>query len=186
MYFLEKLTGLGVDDGVQINAVFTQLFFMMGLWPAIYAALLIPSARSGNKACLPCMHPTQYCPSACFSRMADLTSMQRFRCIVPSAYNSTNKISTATLSSISVEQIPAWPFVALSFGVGVFGLGPYFALWTPSREAVAPPKPEELEGWNKLALKGTESKIGAWLILAGAVATIAQVYFQPQSCGCLT
>ncbi|KAK9918857.1 hypothetical protein WJX75_007539 [Coccomyxa subellipsoidea] len=119
MYFLEKLTGLGVDDGVQINAVFTQLFFMMGLWPAIYAALLIPSARSGNK-------------------------------------------------------IPAWPFVALSFGVGVFGLGPYFALWTPSREAVAPPKPEELEGWNKLALKGTESKIGAWLIFAGAVATIAQ------------
>jgi hypothetical protein len=40
---------LGVDDGVQINAVFTQLFFIMGLWPAIYAALLIPSARSGNK-----------------------------------------------------------------------------------------------------------------------------------------
>ena len=49
MYFLEKLSGLGVNDGVQINAVFTQLFFVMGLWPCIYAALLIPSARSGNK-----------------------------------------------------------------------------------------------------------------------------------------
>jgi hypothetical protein len=48
MYFLEKLSGLGVNDGVQINAVFTQLFFIMGLWPCIYAALLIPSARSGN------------------------------------------------------------------------------------------------------------------------------------------
>ena len=50
MYFLEKLSGLGVNDGVQINAVFAQLFFIMGLWPCIYAALLIPSARSGNSA----------------------------------------------------------------------------------------------------------------------------------------
>jgi hypothetical protein len=50
MYFLEKLSGLGVNDGVQINAVFTQLFLIMGLWPCIYAALLIPSARSGNSA----------------------------------------------------------------------------------------------------------------------------------------
>ena len=80
------------------------------------------------------------------------------------------------------EQIPAWPFVALSFGVGVFGLGPYFALWTPSREAVAPPKPEELEGWKNLGLKGIESRIGAWLILAGALATIAQVLFYTHSC----
>lgn len=71
--------------------------------------------------------------------------------------------------------------MALSFGVGVFALGPYFALWTPSKEAVAPPKAEELEGWNKLGLKGTESRIGAWLILAGAVATVAQVRFPPHS-----
>lgn len=119
MYFLEKLSGLGVDDGVQVNAVFTQLFFMMGVWPAIYAALLVPSARSGNK-------------------------------------------------------IPAWPFVALSFGVGVFSLGPYFALWTPSKEAVAPPSKEETQGFSRLGLKGTESRIGAWLLLAGAVATVAQ------------
>src|SRR5579875_1935335 len=50
MYFLEKLSGLGVNDGVAINTVFTQLFFVMGIWPAIYAALLIPSARSATKA----------------------------------------------------------------------------------------------------------------------------------------
>jgi hypothetical protein len=50
MYFLQKLAGLGEPDGVAINAVFTQLFFVMGLWPAIYAALLIPSARSATKA----------------------------------------------------------------------------------------------------------------------------------------
>ncbi len=72
-------------------------------------------------------------------------------------------------------QIPAWPFVALSFGVGVFALGPYFALWTPSKEAVAPPSKEEIQGFSRLGLKGTESKIGAWLLLAGAVATVMQV-----------
>lgn len=72
-------------------------------------------------------------------------------------------------------QIPAWPFVALSFGVGVFALGPYFALWTPSREALAPPKPRELEGWRNVGLKGTESSIGSWLILAGALVTVSQV-----------
>ena len=50
MYFLQKLAGLGEPDGVAINAVFTQLFFIMGIWPALYAALLIPSARSATKA----------------------------------------------------------------------------------------------------------------------------------------
>ena len=72
-------------------------------------------------------------------------------------------------------QVPAWPFVAASFGVGVFALGPYFALWTPSREAQAPPPQEELQGWSRLGLKGTESSIGAWLLLAGAIACVGQV-----------
>ena len=62
-YFLEKLVGLGADDGVPINAIFTQLFFIMGVWPLIYTALLIPSGKSAN-------------------------------------------------------GVPAWPFVALSYGVG--------------------------------------------------------------------
>ena len=72
-------------------------------------------------------------------------------------------------------QLPAWPFVAASFGVGIFALGPYFALWAPSREATAPPAPEELQGWRALGLKGTESRIGSWFILAGVVATVGQV-----------
>jgi hypothetical protein len=72
-----------------------------------------------------------------------------------------------------VVQIPAWPFVALSFGVGVFALGPFFALWTPSRGVQAPPE-QELQGWTKLGLKGTESSVGAWLILAGALITVGQ------------
>ena len=48
-YFLEKIVGLGQADGVAINAVFTQLFFVMGIWPMIYTALLIPAGKSGNK-----------------------------------------------------------------------------------------------------------------------------------------
>lgn len=47
-YFLEKLVGLGVDDGVSLNVVFFCLFNLMGVWPAVYAALLTPSGRSAN------------------------------------------------------------------------------------------------------------------------------------------
>ena len=49
MYFLEKLVGLGADDGVKINIVFSNLCFLMGVWPAIYSSLLLPTAKSGNK-----------------------------------------------------------------------------------------------------------------------------------------
>ncbi|KAI7835501.1 hypothetical protein COHA_010596, partial [Chlorella ohadii] len=47
-YFLEKLVGLGVDDGVTINAIVTNLFLVMGVWPLIYTSLLIPSGKSDN------------------------------------------------------------------------------------------------------------------------------------------
>ncbi|KAL3149212.1 hypothetical protein ABBQ32_002038 [Trebouxia sp. C0010 RCD-2024] len=49
MYLLEKLSGLGADDGVAVNTVFTRLCWLMGVWPAVYASLLLPSAKSGNK-----------------------------------------------------------------------------------------------------------------------------------------
>ena len=48
-YFILKQVGLGPDDGFQLNTVWVQLFNAMGIWPAIYASLLIPSGRSGNK-----------------------------------------------------------------------------------------------------------------------------------------
>lgn len=48
-YFIEKLSGLGVDDGVLVNVIFTQVWNMMGLWVLIFAALLFPSGRSGNR-----------------------------------------------------------------------------------------------------------------------------------------
>lgn len=46
-YFLEKLVGLGVDN-VPVNTVFTALFNAMGLWPAMYSALIIPTGKSEN------------------------------------------------------------------------------------------------------------------------------------------
>lgn len=49
MYYLKKLSGLAGDDGFKVNVIFEQLFFIMGIWPAVYAALLIPAGRSGNQ-----------------------------------------------------------------------------------------------------------------------------------------
>ena len=72
MYYLKKLSGITGNDGFVMNPIFEQLFFIMGIWPvrpppkspasacseqgltirpvqAIYAALLIPGGRSGNK-----------------------------------------------------------------------------------------------------------------------------------------
>ncbi|KAL3687202.1 hypothetical protein R1sor_013511 [Riccia sorocarpa] len=45
-YFIQKLSGLYGDDGFAMNKVLTAEFFMMGLWPLLYTALLIPSGRS--------------------------------------------------------------------------------------------------------------------------------------------
>lgn len=72
-------------------------------------------------------------------------------------------------------QIPAWPFVSLSFAFGVFALGPYFALWKPSKEAKAPPAQQELQGWRNVGLKGTESKVAGWLLLGANLILLGQV-----------
>lgn len=47
-YFLEKLLNLKGDDGFQMNQIITCLFYIMGLWPAIYTMLLIPTGRSAR------------------------------------------------------------------------------------------------------------------------------------------
>jgi len=75
MYFLEKLLGLGVDDGVKVNTVFTRLCWLMGVWPAVYASLLLPTAKSGNKVfsvtalpyALSAQHHLQHSLHACYS-----------------------------------------------------------------------------------------------------------------------
>lgn len=49
--FLKLLVGLR-DPGEQfvVNQVYASLFNIMGIWPIIYACLIIPSGRSANKA----------------------------------------------------------------------------------------------------------------------------------------
>lgn len=47
-YFLEKLLFLHADDGFILNPVLVSLFNIMGIWPVIYAMLLIPTARSSK------------------------------------------------------------------------------------------------------------------------------------------
>ncbi|MEW5308412.1 MAG: hypothetical protein WDW38_000376 [Sanguina aurantia] len=60
-------------------------------------------------------------------------------------------------------KVPAWPFLAGSCFLGVFALLPFMAQWRPMKENVLPPPAEELEGWNKLFMKGAET---AYLPLA--------------------
>lgn len=71
-------------------------------------------------------------------------------------------------------QLPAWPFVGLSFGLGVLALGPYFALWTPASDVRAPPLRSEMGGWRNLSLRITESRITAAVLLLATVVTLGQ------------
>ena len=114
MYFLQKLLNL-VSDGVPMNAVFIQIFYIMGLWPLIYTALLIPAAKSKN-------------------------------------------------------NIPAWPFVMLSYGFGAFALLPFMALWqAPNPPNRLPPSKEDLEGLGNFLARGMESPILAFLLFVGCI-----------------
>ena len=45
--FLEELVGL-VKDPEPLNRVFFCLFNIMGVWPAVFASLLLPSGKSAN------------------------------------------------------------------------------------------------------------------------------------------
>ncbi|QDZ20275.1 hypothetical protein HOP50_04g27920 [Chloropicon primus] len=47
---IQASLNMGIDeDGVVINRVFFALFNVLGLWPVIYASLLLPTGVSGNK-----------------------------------------------------------------------------------------------------------------------------------------
>ena len=73
--------------------------------------------------------------------------------------------------------MPAWPFVGLSFGLGVLALGPYFALWTPAADVQAPPPRSAMGGWRNLSLRITESRITAIVLLVATIVTLGQVCF---------
>ncbi len=62
------------------------------------------------------------------------------------------------------QKMPAWPFAALSFGVGAFALLPYLALRNPN---------PEFAGQKSLFLKILDSKITAVLLLVGSVGLVA-------------
>lgn len=70
-------------------------------------------------------------------------------------------------------QLPAWPFVSASFGFGVFALLPYFVFWRPAKDQQLPPPKEELEGWNRLFMKGAETPMLPAILLA---AGLYQIY----------
>ena len=53
MYLLRKFLNLEEPDGVSINAVFTALFYVMGLWPLMYTALLVPAGRNRSVPVMP-------------------------------------------------------------------------------------------------------------------------------------
>jgi hypothetical protein len=114
MYLLRKFLNLEEPDGVSINAVFTSLFYVMGLWPLMYTALLIPAAKN--------------------------------------------------------KTVPAMPFVALSYGIGAFGLLPFMALWRPDGTVERlPPSAEETQGFSNVITKGMENRWVAYGILAGVL-----------------
>ncbi len=74
-------------------------------------------------------------------------------------------------SGRSGNKIPAWPFVTASFGLGMYALMPYFALWrAPSKTQTGPvpPGPEQQTGFQ-VGLKITESPITAVLMTGTAV-----------------
>ena len=158
LYFLTKLVpGSGApDDGVEVNQVFAALFNAMGVMPALYAALLVPAGRSGGGA-------------KGRRRNGDGSDGE----------------GGAFFSSFP-PRLPAFPFVAGSFALGFFALGPYLALWTPApppeslpeseragpRDATAPPPPEALEkngAAGAIALRALESPITAAALLLGAL-----------------
>lgn len=45
LYFLKKLLNLKGDDGFRMNQILVGLWYIMGLWPVLYAMLLLPTGR---------------------------------------------------------------------------------------------------------------------------------------------
>ncbi len=160
---------------VSHGQVYTGIFNLLGLVPLMYACLLIPGARSANKVCA-CAWPTPRCfcralrshlhASACSGLSAPLSS--QLACALSwhvHALISWSHVHCAPPPT----QVPAWPFVAGSFAFGMFSLFPYFALWRPDRSQQLPPPASELEGWNKLVMKGAETPVLPAIIILGVL-----------------
>ena len=96
-----------------------------GVYPALYAAMLLPAAKSRNNV--------------------STAVRQLFDTVPVATQRPLNGLSTVCSSQLMCTlQIPTAPFVVASFGVGMFSLLPYFALWSPlpREERTLPPKSE--------------------------------------------
>ncbi|KAI8102670.1 hypothetical protein M9434_005469 [Picochlorum sp. BPE23] len=72
------------------------------------------------------------------------------------------------------KGLPVFPFVALSYAIGAFGLLPWMALWGPSTSDDGgppnmPPGGQDVEGFKNSITRGMESPITAWGILGGTL-----------------
>lgn len=83
----------------------------------------------------------------------------------------------------SDNKVPAWPFCFLSFFFGAFALLPYFALWQPQDpQPQLPPRKEELDGWNRVVMKGAETPfLPAGLVAAAAYLVYSAVTASPEA-----
>lgn len=63
--------------------------------------------------------------------------------------------------NIARVQVPAWPFVCVSFATGIFALWPYFIVCQLTTQVESPPPQSELQsGFGRFAMRALESK---WL-----------------------
>jgi hypothetical protein len=154
-YFIEKLVGLGADDGVALNRILFSVFFLMGVHPIIFSSLMVPSLRSSNN-----VRHVLYC------------------CPVPCAHVSHRAVDPEGVDVVAqgLVQVPAWPFLVASFVIGIFGIFPYICVWQPRVEKnLSPPASEELElGFGRFFMRGLESR---WLPGFNLAVAAALLYY---------
>lgn len=73
-------------------------------------------------------------------------------------------------------QVPIWPFISVSFGLGIIGLFPYLCLWSPRVDKdMSPPARDELQNsWGRFALRALESR---WLPALNLVSAAGLMYW---------
>ncbi|CAN6906667.1 unnamed protein product [Brassica oleracea] len=66
LYFLKKLLNLKGDDGFRMNQILVGLWYIMGLWPVVYAMLLLPTGRSKTRHGLSLFFPSLVASTLCY------------------------------------------------------------------------------------------------------------------------
>jgi phosphotransferase system glucose/maltose/N-acetylglucosamine-specific IIC component len=74
--------------------------------------------------------------------------------------------------------VPVWPFVTLSFALGVFAIFPYLIFWDLQNDSVkCPPDSEELTtGWGKYAMQALESQVLPGVLLAATIGLLFNAF----------